>query len=157
MSSEIYPVVHLNLNYMDYRWAAPIFDERKRFRLLDRFANFENRLRGVPITASSNITLEKRVGDVFNHIKANGGLINPLIVKQHSYEPEFDEKKYYVVVGNQRLCALRVLQSHNRDWWKEHYPEDLVPCRVCLNADNWTDATEVMKVFPNQKIEGFIR
>lgn len=157
-----YPVRWFHLENMQVRWAAPHFDSNKQKRLIQRFSTFEAKLKTFDFSKSA---LEMRVHKVYESIK-NDGLINPLVVKLNDYSPEFlEENGIFVVVGNQRLTALKVLKEQvTSEEWDEinrHFPDPLglgrVACRVCKEEDNWSDNTEMFKAWPQKKIEGFAR
>lgn len=157
-----YPVRWFHIENLKIRWEAPHFDANKQKRLFQRFSTFEAKLKTFDFSKSA---LEMRVKNVFDSIKSEG-LINPLVVKLNDYTLEFlEENGIFVVVGNQRLTALKVLKEQSTDEeWEEinrHYPDPeglgRVACRVCKEEDNWSDNTQLLKAWPQVKIEGFAR
>jgi hypothetical protein len=106
---ERYPVVWVHLDDLDYYWGwvkirAADYKEYLVFRAM------ENALR------DRSATSELR--DVFDSVKKDG-LKNPLVAAQV-------KARLYVIVGCQRLAALRVLG------WTE-----LVPCRLSPTIDEF--------------------
>ena len=167
-------MVFIPLKSLDYRWAAPKFDRKKQDRLLNRFATQEKILvEGKFLTSKSSI--ESRMFEVYKSFIAVG-MKNPLAVKQESYGNEFDKEngKYFVVVGNQRLCCLRALAQQKTaeefvrialgKWMKEGELKNeirennfdiRIACRVAKDTDSWNDNTEPVKAFPYENIEGY--
>ncbi len=71
---------------------------------------------------------------LFDSVRTSG-LQHPLMIKQHNYGPDWDAETglLYTVVGNQRLCFLRIAQA--KGWLKS----PMVGCRVATNDDVWDD------------------
>ncbi|HEC66783.1 MAG TPA: hypothetical protein ENI23_16025 [bacterium] len=142
-----YPLVYIPLAFLDYRWGASHWDTKQRLTSLVTYSGWEARLRNWPVGPYEE--KDKRIKGVYKHILENG-MRNYIAVKQHSYGSDFDGTKYYVVVGNQRLAVLRALPEEKQiEFFGER---KLIPCRICLFEDNWTDQTEVMRWWPYTKI-----
>lgn len=77
-------------------------------------------------TESSKADINK----VWKGLKQHRAMVNPLIVKKH-------EKKYYVIIGCQRLTCLRALNFTGR-----------IPCRITDPDDFWDDRCAALKAHP---------
>ena len=156
IDKSMYPVVEINVKFLNYRWEAPQFPKyypKNHHHILYKMAQLESRFRkNIPPPEKMN----DRDWNIYNSIKMNlelkilsfgdAGLFNPLIIKQSDYTDGFDRMCYYVVVGNRRLCALRALDYGG-----------MVPCVVSLKNDKWHDGTRVKEHIELIHIEGIDR
>lgn len=143
--SEEYPVIKIPIDYLEYRWSAPHFREDQRQRVngvYDRWCHILKR----PENYEFN-DRDRLVKLVYDSI-VKEGLVNALLVKQHIYGEEFDGKKYYVVVGNQRLSCLKALLHNDSKRFQEILPGSMIPCRIVYKEDEWNDRTRARQVHP---------
>ena len=151
-----YPIQFLDVSRMRYRWEHPQYlggpqapnhaDHVRRFvekeDLLAHWPDIPPNLPPYYMQHGPNREAAWRMWcrknntfmELFESIRTIG-LQHPLIIKQHEYGPGWDDQTglLYAVVGNQRLCFLRIAQG--KGWLKS----PMVGCRVALHDDIWED------------------
>lgn len=139
----LYPVWAIDIPSLHYRWEAPIFASLPGTTdILARFRERENRMGGFPQPPDPAwARTEPGFLAVVNHMSRHG-IVNPLVVKQAGYGLDFDGGCFYVVVGNQRLCALRIFIGSG---WAV---SQQIPCMIAHEGDSWDDLTRALKLHP---------
>lgn len=146
MSEENYPVVEIRLDFLDYRWVAPHFPRQKQCRVVTMYEECRENLVDPSRPSNSRGMKVQKVYDSMVKV----GMVNPLIVIKDKEK----EDLYYVIVGNQRLAALRAMRERDPDAFSKWFPEGKVKCRVGNYNDLWTDKTEAKRKHPYEKVEG---
>jgi len=130
MPSSPPPLEWVRADLLDYRWARGGPEHRTGgIALIEAYNLVEKHLReglGKPQLPNAYRTRWEAVSEMCDDIKARKGLVNPLIVF------EVPDGRLLVTVGNQRLCALRVLGWRVAPVWK---------------ADRWEGSPSLMKQF----------
>lgn len=158
---DSYKTHKIPLEYIYYRWSAPHFPAERRIKVNGMYDEWSNKMKDDSIR-SSMAGKDQRIRKVYNDICAYG-MINPLIVKPHSYSEDFDGKQYYVIVGNQRLAILRAMAFQNKlhkalgpheGETKNEAGQWVIPCIIANEDDNWEDHTlpvrTYVKIDPNR-------
>ena len=144
---EDYKLEDIDIAYLNYRWEAPIFTkEEKPYHILKLLYDSEEILKHPKKRLQPHLEFVRKVyNSILEVQKEEGGcvIINPLIVKQDSYESSFDKTCYYVVVGNRRLLCLRAIGYSG-----------LVPCIIAIDEDIWGDGTMATKIFERIDVSG---
>lgn len=91
-------------------------------------------------------TMESCMRQVFKSL-LRIGMINPLIVKE-----AWANGYYYVMVGNQRLTALRAIYDHRRSEFDRHFPGGKIRCRVAKDGEKWGDFPEPRLQHPYEEV-----
>jgi hypothetical protein len=126
-----FPIEPIPISQLDYRWGkgGPEQDNGAHLRQGVAYHALE---KAIPLGESVEPRWERyeiHIVRIVAHIKREG-LINPLIVAKVG-------DMYYTLVGNQRLCVLRILA------W------DVVPCRV---APRWGGEGIVFDAHPPEYV-----
>ena len=151
---DLYVPVPIRLDYLDYRWSAPHFPVERRSKVNAMYDQWCDKLKQDD-TRAAMAGKDVRIFRVYHDIEKHR-MINPLIVKPHSYNEDFDEKQYYVVVGNQRLAILRAMDFQNKlhkalglneGKTKNAEGKWLIQCIIANEDDNWEDHTFPVRTY----------
>lgn len=138
-----FPIVHIPLEELNLRWNADRFDKLKVKHIIEMYDNAFQAVR------NNNMSVQRarQLYDIINSI-LEIGLVNPLIVKK------IDNNKYCVVVGNQRLYALRYLKLYYIDKYNKLFPSNMIPCRIAAEEHSWNDNCQLLRYYPITPVEG---
>jgi hypothetical protein len=126
VNKEEYPTHYIPINFLFYKILHERYADEPVQEYMDWVARMEKILPiiGADKTYFPDSSREANILGVYRSIVIEG-LWYPLIVKKEY------EHVYYVVVGNQRLCALRAMKCQGR-----------LPCIIAKEEDSWDDDNE---------------
>jgi len=139
----MYPIYHISIRNLFYQVEHPEFPASPKSNkiFIDRHLLFVEQLKSwdfVSLVSDGRSneaeSLNTNMNEVWREFKKHRAMVNPLIVKKH-------DKKYYVIIGNQRLTCLRALDFPGR-----------IPCRIAKPDDYWDDRIEPLKVHPYDSV-----
>lgn len=115
-----YQVTPIPIEKLLYKILAPQFQDEPVAEYMNWINYMEKNLRLIELASNDR---EYNMLGVYHSIRKTGIIRRPLIIRE-----VIDAPWYYVVVGNQRLCALKALDYIG-----------LVPCVITPEEDGWDD------------------